>query len=552
VIPGASRLRIPEGHAPPFRAGTLRLLPADVAGELDTPLVDASAPRWTSSNLSEAFPGPMTVLSLGVSLDAMRAAADAFTRMIPLPADLTDASRHHMLASLAHTIYVNVGLLAASAAQAGQTPEEFEHELFGTPLPENYQRPRRTASDIASLVRLGAAMGPRVAGLGGAVKAHAALAGRRAAEAGALGGLDTEGLHRRFEELAGELAAAWAAANLATALVSQPMAALERRFGPDVARAARSGLDRIASAGAAHGVQLVAAEARQSPAALTALADPDPETRLLRVRRDAPAVAAMLDDVVRRYGHRGPGETELANRVYADDPALLLDAVAKTVDRPESAVGMPRELPPRAARLVKRTAAASERRERARDAVILLTHALRRTARELGRRLAASGTIDDPSDVFHLRRDELARPPADAPAEVARRRKERDRLAALRLPVVVDGPWSPSTTEAAVSLAGIAASGGTAVGRVRIVRHSLADLQPGEILVARVTDVGWTPFFAVAGAVVTDAGGLMAHAAVVARELGIPAVVGTSVATESLVDGQLVEVDGSMGTVTVL
>jgi phosphohistidine swiveling domain-containing protein len=260
----------------------------------------------------------------------------------------------------------------------------------------------------------------------------------------------------------------------------------------------------------------------------------------------------MLDDVLTRYGHRGPGETELANRVYADDPALLLDAVAKSVERPDAVDAERQALPPRARWLVRRTVAASERRERARDAVVLLTHALRRTTRALGRQLVASGALADPSDVFHLRRHELAAPPSDAETVVTRRRKERDRLAGLGLPVVMDGPWTPSATGPVKRLQGIAASGGTAVGRVRVVRDSLVDLQPGEILVARVTDVGWTPFFAVAGAVVTDAGGLMAHAAVVARELGIPAVVGTSVASEALVDGQLVEVDGSTGTVTVL
>jgi pyruvate,water dikinase len=77
-------------------------------------------------------------------------------------------------------------------------------------------------------------------------------------------------------------------------------------------------------------------------------------------------------------------------------------------------------------------------------------------------------------------------------------------------------------------------------------------LQAGEVLVARTTAPPWTPLFATAVAVVTDTGGVLSHCAVVAREYGIPAVVGTQVATSLLVDGQIVEVDGSAGIVRVL
>ena len=78
------------------------------------------------------------------------------------------------------------------------------------------------------------------------------------------------------------------------------------------------------------------------------------------------------------------------------------------------------------------------------------------------------------------------------------------------------------------------------------------ELEPGEILVARVTDTGWTPFFGTAAAVVTDIGGSMSHATIVAREFGIPAVVGTKCGSQVLTDGQLVEVNGATGVVTVL
>jgi phosphoenolpyruvate synthase/pyruvate phosphate dikinase len=102
------------------------------------------------------------------------------------------------------------------------------------------------------------------------------------------------------------------------------------------------------------------------------------------------------------------------------------------------------------------------------------------------------------------------------------------------------------------TISGVPAVSGVAVGRVRVLRSPDDELEPGEVLVARVTDTGWTPFFGTAAAVVTDIGGSMSHASIVAREFGIPAVVGTKHGSQVLTDGQLVEVNGATGVVTVL
>jgi phosphoenolpyruvate synthase/pyruvate phosphate dikinase len=102
-------------------------------------------------------------------------------------------------------------------------------------------------------------------------------------------------------------------------------------------------------------------------------------------------------------------------------------------------------------------------------------------------------------------------------------------------------------------LTGVAAASGKARGRVRVVTPETADLlEPGEVFVTQVTDVGYTPLFGHAAAVVTDIGGMLSHAAVVAREFGIPAVCDTADSTVRLVDGMEVEVDGTAGTVVVL
>jgi pyruvate,water dikinase len=99
-------------------------------------------------------------------------------------------------------------------------------------------------------------------------------------------------------------------------------------------------------------------------------------------------------------------------------------------------------------------------------------------------------------------------------------------------------------------LRGTPASAGLVTARARVILDPIgASLQPGEILVAPSTDPGWTPLFLTAGGLVMEMGGAMSHGSVVAREYGIPAVVGVAGATERILSGQTLTVDGSAGTV---
>jgi rifampicin phosphotransferase len=189
---------------------------------------------------------------------------------------------------------------------------------------------------------------------------------------------------------------------------------------------------------------------------------------------------------------------------------------------------------------------------------------LRRCALRLGEILRVDGVIDRAEDVFYLTRAELD---THAPLQdvVGRRRaaweRERRLLAPLtigRLPRLLAkellGALEAVRTTGPVpedAIVGQPASPGRATGPVRII-HGAGDFdrfQPGEVLVARATAPAWTPLFARAVAVVTDGGTLAAHASLVAREYGIPAVVATGDATTRLDDGQLVTVDGGAGTV---
>lgn len=202
-----------------------------------------------------------------------------------------------------------------------------------------------------------------------------------------------------------------------------------------------------------------------------------------------------------------------------------------------------------------------------------IVYEVRRVVLELGRRLAANDAVGAADDVFHLRLEELDDLSADLREIVAERKRELDRFSGVVSPPMLgslppgpppDDPISravmkmfggrPTESESADVLYGMAGSPGLARGRVRVVR-SLAEgesLEAGEILVAPTTAPPWTPLFARAAGIVTDAGGILSHCAVVAREYSIPAVVGAKRATTVLRDGQLVEVDGTNGRIHIV
>jgi rifampicin phosphotransferase len=194
---------------------------------------------------------------------------------------------------------------------------------------------------------------------------------------------------------------------------------------------------------------------------------------------------------------------------------------------------------------------------------------LRRCARRLGHHLAGIGVIDVPDDVFFCTRDEahaaISHPGGKLHAEARDRRDRWQRQRRLAAPLtigrtvpligdIIDRTVQQARGPADIpdrAILGHPASAGRATGPVRIVRDmadqgSFAD---GDVLVAKATTPALTPLFARAAAVVTDGGTLAAHASLIAREYGIPAVVGTGDATHRLHTGQIVTVDGTVGIV---
>jgi pyruvate,water dikinase len=187
---------------------------------------------------------------------------------------------------------------------------------------------------------------------------------------------------------------------------------------------------------------------------------------------------------------------------------------------------------------------------------------IRHAALELGRRLVEARGLATPEEMFHLRLDELEAlgkpwPPSEATLAqlrslVARRKAKRESLANKPMldPRLLTN-ISPGQAGEGVLLQGTPGSPGVASGPARVV-HDVSEfgkLRAGDVLVAPVTNPAWTPLFQRAVAVVVDTGGVASHAAIVAREYGVPAVMGTMNGTKELMDGQWVLVDGSLGRV---
>ncbi len=179
-----------------------------------------------------------------------------------------------------------------------------------------------------------------------------------------------------------------------------------------------------------------------------------------------------------------------------------------------------------------------------------------------GETLVAAGLIDCTEDVLFLLPEELDAPPhvAELRERVAARRAERERWRLLEPPTLIGAAPAPNSAVArapasepapAGELRGIGASRGAVTARARVI-IDLDDadrLQPGEVLVCRMTSPAWTPLLTVAGAVITEAGSLLSHASITAREYGIPCVVAVKSATRLLEDGALITVDGEAGIV---
>ena len=288
-----------------------------------------------------------------------------------------------------------------------------------------------------------------------------------------------------------------------------------------------------------------------------------------------------------RYGMRGPGEIDITRPRWRETPTQLVPALLSHIagldpgqhrrdflagrEQAEAAVkrllDRLRQTPAgllkarRMRRLIEVHRSLIGVREHPKYFLVQNLDLVKQALLSEAAELAAAGVLAAPEEIFWLTLPEIKE-------AVATRRVDRAVLAARRESFAQDAKLAPPraitsegeliTARPAVSvppgaLAGSAVSAGAVQGRARVIT-SLADatMAKGDILVAPYTDPGWTPLFPLAAGLVTEVGGLMTHGAVVAREYGIPAVVGVDNATRLIKDGQQIVVDGSRGFVEII
>ena len=564
-------------------------------------------PLYSRANVGEIFPDPISPLnaSAGFQYNLEAGWRDAFVNCGVWDHDIYDASvEHNILPAFDSYLYINMSLMRLFGVRVpGMGPEAVDLQYFGDmPGIPSYASERRDFDDNPEYqAKAGAWLMEKVLGATDLAEydADRELVLKIRAGRPDMAALSDVELRRRitsFDDVLRPLFQRHIESSLKCGVCLGALAQVAQAVGrPELALTLVSGIGDIDSTGPSTRMWAMTRRIRES-AALTALFDAGPENLFQRIRAsDDPAVPpflAELDAFLRDWDFRGPAEWEIRALTWGVKPSLVLATIdrlravgdeeapaAKNAGRAaarEAAVRTVRELlagdAQAAAGFEAALAAGSlwmRGRERSRTTTAMMMHELRLPALELGLRRTAAGHLDSPQQIFMVFRDELDDYVAD-PAAFTERLRERERsyLALFEVvpPFVVNGTpphsgeWARRdahvSTRAAVgeTITGVSGCTGTARGRARVLTNpdDPSALEPGEILIAPITDPAWTPLFVAASAVVVDVGAPFSHAAIVSRELGIPCVLSATDASKRIPDGALIEVNGDTATVTIL
>jgi rifampicin phosphotransferase len=299
-----------------------------------------------------------------------------------------------------------------------------------------------------------------------------------------------------------------------------------------------------------------------------------------------PIVQQNLADFLQDYGHRGVAEIDISVPRWSDDPTHILGALVnylrqKDADQApdiqfrrgeQQANAMIHELTKRAMKrnwlrgtlvnfCLRRTRALVGMREIPKFYLVWILARMRDILRPVAQELVSSGRLERIEDIYFLTFAEVRSALASTDMRhliQERRATYEQEMHRRHVPHILLSDGSEPTAiitaqEEGNTLSGTPASAGRITASARVVLNPTgAYLEPGEILVAPSTDPGWTPLFLTAGGLVMEMGGAMSHGAVVAREYGIPAIVGVTAATERIQTGQIITIDGSTGKITMV
>jgi pyruvate,water dikinase len=288
-----------------------------------------------------------------------------------------------------------------------------------------------------------------------------------------------------------------------------------------------------------------------------------------------------LNEFLRRHGYHGPLEGNVAGVSWREDPTPVRALAESLAARPgserpreretvtmalrretiaELGVALPRHRRTAARGLCAATARAVRTNEIGKASFLMALDGGRAATRAIGRELQEAGVLEAVDDAFYLTIEELRGTlPENLKELLSFRRERREEYRRYDLPPTFTGPPVPIVRDDQKAgdgtvITGVAGAPGAVEGRARVVVDPFAaePLEQGEILVCRFTDPSWAPMFALADALVIDIGAAASHGAIVARELGVPCVIGTGDGTRRILTGDRLRVDGSTGQVEIL
>lgn len=549
--------------------------------ELDTPLPQPDD-VWTRCNVGEMMPGAVSPLTFSTCARGIEMGWQDNAIAIGVQAT-RDPRQSYVVMFLGH-LFINLSEGARFSAQVtGASADQQSLAICGRIVPEvSNPEPaswRIRLPRIARQLRQLLAVKRNIRRLealadGPAIERRGALPTWEAIDAG---------LEELYEAYALHLQVSAVAGAMAPILLAITAGQKEEPSLEDHARVAEllAGAEDVESADVVAGLERLSELIVADPSMVKRFMEADPQELVSWLEHPASkSVGEAYKAYLTKHGHRSVRELDVRQPEWAEDPLPVIRAlrhqvglragptprrpVAASAARPQDVAGRGERilgwLTPWAHRAVRN-------RERAKSLLVATTVRFKRAYRALARSLVEEGRLPDEDAVFFLLHEELGllcRGEEAGKNLAATAEARREALAyhetldfadvGQGIPEAEEGETRAVDLNEGDRIVGKPVSRGCVEGRARVV-HSLEEAQfiePGEILVARITDVGWTPFFGVISGLVTDLGSAVSHGAVVAREYGLPAVLNTRSGTQQLSTGDQIRVDGDRGWVDVL
>jgi len=535
---------------------------------LDTPLQDPGDVH-TRCNVGEMMPGAVSPLTYstcarGIDVGWQRIKDDVGLSRDQYPeAPYIAMSHGHLFINMTEGVRFSSAVSGGSADQQSLAlcgrlvPEIVE------PPPESWlRRAPRLARQLAAMLR----SKPRI-------RRMEALLERGPIERGATARASWRAIDARMPELFEAYQLHLVVSSAAGALTPIMLALLAGEAEPTdehhaIVASVLSGATDVESADIALGAERILEALLDSHDRGAAFADMNVSEAIAWLEGDASVESgrrfrAYLD----RHGHRSLRELDIRQPEWRHDPSPVVRSLQTQVRGRRMGSDTPAAILPAAPpgaerfdRLRRFAHGAVRNRERCKSLLVALTAIFKAAYRDLGTQLVEERRLPDADALYFLLHEEIETLAEASPGHPLRdialgRREALAYQETLRFPEVVVGHPQPEPVGVPTGkervIVGKPVSRGRVEGRVRVVKRldEAESLEPGEILVAPITDVGWTPYFAIVAGLVTDVGSAVSHGAVVAREFGLPAVLNTRNATDVLRTGERVVLDGDRGTV---